>query len=160
MFMGVSLPAAGVNAGLKYMQKRIQIAFMVRLTHMLHSQYCSNRAYYAASTLGGLTHADQRITEDVEKFSFSIAELYSYTFKVGAFITPAETVSTTDFVTCTTNKGPAAANPANPRHCKTTMSHAEHQFQQGADCVEKAPLGSDLPGRPCNMSPSEIAGRL
>ncbi|KAK9828245.1 hypothetical protein WJX74_005419 [Apatococcus lobatus] len=81
VFMGVSLPAAGVNAGLKYMQKRIQIAFMVRLTHMLHSQYCSNRAYYAASTLGGLTHADQRITEDVEKFSFSIAELYSYTFK-------------------------------------------------------------------------------
>ena len=83
VFMGVALPAAGVNAGLKYMQKRIQIAFMVRLTHMLHSQYCSNRAYYAASTLGGLTHADQRITEDVEKFSFSIAELYSYTFKVG-----------------------------------------------------------------------------
>ncbi len=82
VFMGVALPAAGVNAGLKYMQKRIQIAFMVRLTHMLHSQYCSNRAYYAASTLGGLTHADQRITEDVEKFSFSIAELYSYTFKV------------------------------------------------------------------------------
>lgn len=29
----------------------------------------------------GLTNADQRITEDVEKFSFAIAELYSYTFK-------------------------------------------------------------------------------
>lgn len=43
----------------------------------------SNRAYYAASTLGGLTNADQRITEDVEKFAASISELYAHTFKVG-----------------------------------------------------------------------------
>ena len=43
--------------------------------------YTSNRAYYAASVLGGLTHADQRITEDVDKFSSSVSELYSYTFK-------------------------------------------------------------------------------
>lgn len=54
-----------------------------RLTQELHKMYTSNRAYYAASTLGGLTHADQRITEDVEKFCFSISDLYSHTFKVG-----------------------------------------------------------------------------
>ena len=30
----------------------------------------------------GLNNADQRITEDVEKFAFAISELYSYTFKV------------------------------------------------------------------------------
>ena len=77
----VALPAAAVNAGLKYMQKRIQLAFMRRLTHHLHALYCSNRAYYAASVLGGLTHADQRMTEDVEKFCAAVAELYSYTFK-------------------------------------------------------------------------------
>jgi ABC transporter transmembrane region 2 len=29
----------------------------------------------------GLTNADQRITEDVEKFCFAISELYGYTFK-------------------------------------------------------------------------------
>ncbi|KAK9815509.1 hypothetical protein WJX72_004862 [[Myrmecia] bisecta] len=81
LFAAVAVPAACVNSGLKYMQKRIQIAFMRRLTHMLHEQYCNNRAYYAASTLGGLTNADQRITEDVEKFAFTISELYSYTFK-------------------------------------------------------------------------------
>lgn len=56
---------------------------MFRLTKTLHKWYTSNRAYYAASTLGGLTHADQRITEDVEKFCFSISDLYSHTFKVG-----------------------------------------------------------------------------
>ena len=81
-FAGVAIPAAVVNSGLKYMQKRIQIAFQRRLSHHLHQQYCSNRAYYAASTLGGLTNADQRITEDVEKFAYNISELYSYTFKV------------------------------------------------------------------------------
>lgn len=67
------LPAAGADA----------VADAVtRLTQTLHKMYTSNRAYYAASTLGGLTHADQRITEDVEKFCFSISDLYSHTFKV------------------------------------------------------------------------------
>mmetsp|Transcript_1337 Transcript_1337/g.3997 ORF Transcript_1337/g.3997 Transcript_1337/m.3997 type:complete len:758 (-) Transcript_1337:479-2752(-) len=80
-FAGVAIPAAVVNSGLKYVQKRIQLAFMRRLSHNLHEHYTTARAYYAASTLGGLTNADQRITEDVEKFSFAIADLFSYTFK-------------------------------------------------------------------------------
>eukprot|EP00193_Tetraselmis_chui_P021604 CAMPEP_0177786864 /NCGR_PEP_ID=MMETSP0491_2-20121128/21161_1 /TAXON_ID=63592 /ORGANISM="Tetraselmis chuii, Strain PLY429" /LENGTH=369 /DNA_ID=CAMNT_0019308125 /DNA_START=54 /DNA_END=1161 /DNA_ORIENTATION=+ len=71
-FAAVGVPASVVNAGLKFMQKQIQLGFSSRLTRHLHSEYCGNRAFYAASVLGGLTHADQRITED---------ELYSYTFK-------------------------------------------------------------------------------
>jgi hypothetical protein len=47
------VPAAVVNSGLKYMQKRIKLSFMRRLTHHLHEIYTSHRAYYAASTLGG-----------------------------------------------------------------------------------------------------------
>lgn len=81
LFCGVAIPAAVVNSGLKYLQKRIKLAFMRRLTLHLHEMYCSHRAYYAASWLGGLTSADQRLTEDVEKFAFAISELYSYTFK-------------------------------------------------------------------------------
>ncbi|KAL4450021.1 hypothetical protein ABPG77_010690 [Micractinium sp. CCAP 211/92] len=80
-FVAVSIPASIVNSGLKYMQRRIKLAFQRRLTQSLHAQYCERRAYYAASTLGGLTNADQRITEDVERFSHTISELYSYTFK-------------------------------------------------------------------------------
>jgi len=49
----VAIPAALVNAGLKYCQKLIQLAFMRRLTHHLHNHYTSNRAYFAASTLRG-----------------------------------------------------------------------------------------------------------
>lgn len=62
LFAAVGVPAALVNSALKYMQKRIELAFQLRLTAYLHQQYCSNRAYYAASTLGGLSGADQRIT--------------------------------------------------------------------------------------------------
>jgi ABC-type uncharacterized transport system fused permease/ATPase subunit len=80
-FCGVAVPAALVNSILKYLQKNIKLSFMRRLTLHLHDLYCSNRAYYAASWLGGLTSADQRLTEDVEKFSHAISELYSYTFK-------------------------------------------------------------------------------
>lgn len=47
------MPAAVVNSGLKYVQKRIQLAFMRRLSHNLHEHYTTARAYYAASTLGG-----------------------------------------------------------------------------------------------------------
>lgn len=52
-FAGVAIPAAVVNSGLKYVQKRIQLAFMRRLSHNLHEHYTTARAYYAASTLGG-----------------------------------------------------------------------------------------------------------
>ena len=81
LFCGVAVPAALVNSVLKYLQKNIKLSFMRRLTLHLHDMYCSHRAYYAASWLGGLTSADQRLTEDVEKFSHAISELYSYTFK-------------------------------------------------------------------------------
>ena len=49
----MAIPAACVNSGLRFMQKQIQLAFMRRLTHHLHRLYCSNRAYYSASVLGG-----------------------------------------------------------------------------------------------------------
>ena len=53
LFCAAAVPAALVNSGLKYMQKRIKLAFMRRLTLRLHELYCDHRAYYAASTLGG-----------------------------------------------------------------------------------------------------------
>ncbi len=82
-FAVLGIPAAIVNSGLKGMTSALQLSFQQRLNTYLHRMYTSNRAYYAASTLGGLTNADQRITEDVEKFCYSISELYSHTFKVG-----------------------------------------------------------------------------
>jgi ABC-type uncharacterized transport system fused permease/ATPase subunit len=80
-FSVIAIPAGIVNAALKATQILIQLAFRKRLTAYLHKAYLENRAYYSASVLGGLSHADQRLTDDVEKFCESIAELYSNTFK-------------------------------------------------------------------------------
>lgn len=76
-----AIPAAIVNSALKAMQILVSLAFRKRLTHYLHLAYLGNRAYYAASVFSGLSHPDQRITDDVEKFCETVAELYSYTFK-------------------------------------------------------------------------------
>lgn len=76
-----AIPATIVNSALKSLQILVQIAFRIRLTKFLHRLYMGNRAYYAASVLGGLSHPDQRIADDVDKFSETFAELCSYTFK-------------------------------------------------------------------------------
>ena len=76
-----SIPAAIVNSALKAIQVLVSLAFRTRLTKFLHKAYMGNRAYYAASVLSGLSHSDQRITDDVEKFCETVAELYSHTFK-------------------------------------------------------------------------------
>lgn len=76
-----SIPAAIVNSALKAVQVTVSLTLRTVLTRHLHRLYLANRAYYSASVLSGLSHPDQRITEDVEKFSETLAELYSYTFK-------------------------------------------------------------------------------
>lgn len=80
-FMAFCVPASFLNAGMKYCQTQIGLSFRERLTKHLQAKYLHNRAYYTASVLGGMRSADQRITDDVEKFCTSIAELYGYTLK-------------------------------------------------------------------------------
>ena len=80
-FMTFCVPASFLNAGMKYCQTQIALSFRERLTKHLQAKYLHNRAYYTASVLGGMRSADQRITDDVDKFCTSIAELYGYTLK-------------------------------------------------------------------------------
>jgi ABC-type uncharacterized transport system fused permease/ATPase subunit len=58
-FAWTAAPAALVNSGLKYMQMIISLSFQQRLTENLHKLYLSNKVYYVASTLQGLSNADQ-----------------------------------------------------------------------------------------------------
>ncbi|MCO5569994.1 hypothetical protein L7F22_023709 [Adiantum nelumboides] len=62
-------------------QTVISLSSQQKLTEHLHERYLSDRVYYAASVLGGLSNPDQRITEDVAKFSTAVSDLYSNTFK-------------------------------------------------------------------------------
>ncbi len=80
-FATTAIPAAIVNSGLKAMQLALRLAMRKRLTSYLHRLYMTHRAYYSASALGGLDHAEQRLTEDVDKFCETLSELYSKTLK-------------------------------------------------------------------------------
>ena len=80
-FASTAIPASIVNSGLKAMQLALRLAMRKRLTTHLHHLYMNNRAYYSASVLGGLEHAEQRLTEDVDKFCETLSELYSKTLK-------------------------------------------------------------------------------
>lgn len=76
-----AVPATIVNSALKAVQLALSLSMRKRLTTHLHRMYMSHRAYYSASALGGLGHADQRLTDDVEKFCADLSELYSKTLK-------------------------------------------------------------------------------
>ncbi|KAF5842745.1 ABC transporter transmembrane region 2-domain-containing protein [Dunaliella salina] len=88
-FALMGIPAAVVNASLKFMQKQIEMAFQSRLTtHLLalhdgsgaaHGFDCL--AHWIALCCAGMMNPDQRITEDVEKFCFSVSDLYAHTLK-------------------------------------------------------------------------------
>lgn len=79
-FAAVAFPASLVNAALKSTQILLQLTFRRRLTLHLHSLYAASRAYYSA-TLGALPQPEARLTDDVDKFCETLAELYSRTFK-------------------------------------------------------------------------------
>ncbi|KAI0566968.1 ABC transporter [Gracilaria domingensis] len=76
-----AIPASIVTSAMKASQVTVSLSLRTALARHLHRLYLANRAYYSASVLSGLSHPDQRITEDVEKFSETFAEIYSYTFK-------------------------------------------------------------------------------
>lgn len=80
-FALIAVPASFVNSGLKYFQKLIELSFREKLGVHLHAKYMEGRCYYQASSFLGITNIDQRLTEDVEKFSVSISELYNHTLK-------------------------------------------------------------------------------
>lgn len=76
-FIGM-IPIAFVNNLLKFGLWSIGLNFRIRLTQYLYSKYLKGFTYYKISNLDNrISNADQLLTQDVEKFSQSVAELYS-----------------------------------------------------------------------------------
>ncbi len=75
--------ASVVNSGLKFLTNAITVAVRQRLTRYVHSRYMANRNYYKAAVLrtGKIDNPDQRIVDDVLKFSETLSDLYARTFK-------------------------------------------------------------------------------
>jgi len=72
------IPIAFVNNLLKYGLWQMGLSFRTRLTKYLFNKYLTGFTYYKISNLDNrIANADQLLTQDVEKFSQSVAELYS-----------------------------------------------------------------------------------
>lgn len=60
------------------MQNKLALAFRTRLTRHIHERYLSDMTFYTIGNLDDrIKNADQCITVDTQKFSSSLAELYS-----------------------------------------------------------------------------------
>lgn len=72
------IPIALVNNLLKYGLWAMALSFRTRMTKFLFSEYLKGFTYYKISNLDNrISNADQLLTQDVERFSDSMAELYS-----------------------------------------------------------------------------------
>eukprot|EP01012_Entosiphon_sulcatum_P020984 TRINITY_DN2580_c0_g1_i1.p1 TRINITY_DN2580_c0_g1~~TRINITY_DN2580_c0_g1_i1.p1 ORF type:complete len:727 (-),score=112.11 TRINITY_DN2580_c0_g1_i1:15-2195(-) len=83
-FMIVTIPAAGVNAALKYYTNVLALRIRVRLSEYVNDEYLRGVNFYKAANFGGenkLDSPDQRVTSDINNFAEAISQLYSETFK-------------------------------------------------------------------------------
>lgn len=77
-WMIVAVPATFTNSMLSWHQSKLALQYRTRLTKHIHQQYLDNMTFYALSALDDrIKNADQVITVDVNKFSNSLADLYS-----------------------------------------------------------------------------------
>ncbi|ORY89701.1 ABC transporter transmembrane region 2-domain-containing protein [Leucosporidium creatinivorum] len=78
LWMAVAVPATYTNSMLTYMQSKLAIAYRTRLTKQVHEMYLEDTTFYALGNLDDrIKNADQLITVDINKFSNSLAEIYS-----------------------------------------------------------------------------------
>ncbi|KAK3091692.1 hypothetical protein FSP39_021925 [Pinctada imbricata] len=67
-----------INNSLKYGLNELKLRFRTRLTRYLFDKYLKGFTYYKMSNLDNrIANADQLLTQDVDKFCDSMAELYS-----------------------------------------------------------------------------------
>ncbi|UJR08475.1 hypothetical protein I4U23_012743 [Adineta vaga] len=69
---------AFVNNALRYTLEELKLRFRKRLSLHLYDQYLKGFTYYQVNTLDSrITNIDQLLTQDVEKFCTSVADLYT-----------------------------------------------------------------------------------
>jgi ATP-binding cassette, subfamily D (ALD), member 3 len=83
-FFLITIPTSTVNSGLKYIQQVLALALRQRLSMHVNQKYIRGVNFYKATNLGGqsrIDSADQRVTNDIEKFTTAFSEVYGTLFK-------------------------------------------------------------------------------
>ena len=77
-----ALPSSVVNSAIDYYNKKMALGFRRRLTNHFHDNYLRNMHYYKICNLDNrISNPDQRLTNDAEKWSTALANLYLNTTK-------------------------------------------------------------------------------
>lgn len=77
-FAAMMLPIALVNNLLKLGLNELALCFRARLTRHLYKQYLTGFTFYKVTNLDNrISNPDQLLTQDVDKFATSLADLYS-----------------------------------------------------------------------------------
>jgi len=77
-WMAIAIPATYTNSMLSYLQNKLAMAYRTRLTQHIHDEYLSDMTFYTLGNLDDrIKNADQMIVVDVNRFSNSLAEIYS-----------------------------------------------------------------------------------
>ena len=78
VLMLFSIPSSSVNSALDYLNKKIALCFRQRLMNHFHNRYVQNMIYYQICNLDSrIANPDQRLTQDIQKWSDSLSQLYS-----------------------------------------------------------------------------------
>lgn len=78
MLASIAIPASIVNSLLKYLRGQIALCMRSRLVHHFHARYLSEHMFYSVLQLDSrIAHPDQALTETLDKWSVSCAQLYS-----------------------------------------------------------------------------------
>ncbi len=72
-----SIPASAVNSGIEYFHKLISLAIRTKMTHYFNQRYMQSMFYYKICNLDNrIANPDQRLTDDLNKWSTNVALLY------------------------------------------------------------------------------------
>jgi len=72
-----AIPSSTVNSAMEYFSKLLAMEFRKRLTMYFHNRYLNKMYYYKICNLDSrIQNPDQRLTQDLDKWSHALASLY------------------------------------------------------------------------------------
>jgi ATP-binding cassette subfamily D (ALD) protein 3 len=73
-----AVPASFINSYLDYLNKKIALRLRSRLTYYFHDSYITGKYFYQVTNVDArIPNPDQRLTEDIDKWSNAVTNLYS-----------------------------------------------------------------------------------